>query len=328
MSRPPRLHRQPAAHCVRSPSGSPRDGFAVELPRLPGHGTAIEDMIPTRWSDWSDAAESAYAELAARCPPDRRRRTLDGRHAGCLAAIRHPEIVALVVINPLDRSAAPRSSGTLCAARWRPGPSGDRQSVPTSPSPKARSCPTPACRWPPLITDGRRPRRARPACLDRLPGDVLQRPRTTWCRRRPARAGADVSGSGRAGDAWSGATTWPPWTTTAPRSRRGPVEFLAKTSRPSPDGRVPARVSRAGPGLAERDPVMARAGGRGRTSEAAAASTPTSRRWSGRSSTSSWPVPPRPPFTVDWSHRWRATSPRARPGPRSNEAARRRPVRQ
>src|ERR1700712_3672455 len=39
-------------------------GFAVSLPLLPGHGTAVEDMLPTRWSDWSSAAEVAYEELA------------------------------------------------------------------------------------------------------------------------------------------------------------------------------------------------------------------------------------------------------------------------
>ena len=32
-------------------------GYTVELPRLPGHGTAMEDMLPTRWADWSGAAE-------------------------------------------------------------------------------------------------------------------------------------------------------------------------------------------------------------------------------------------------------------------------------
>ena len=37
----------------------------VELPRLPGHGTAIEDMLETDWSDWSGAAESAYEKLTA-----------------------------------------------------------------------------------------------------------------------------------------------------------------------------------------------------------------------------------------------------------------------
>ena len=41
-------------------------GLTVELPLLPGHGTAIADMVSTRWEDWSAAAEAAYTELAAR----------------------------------------------------------------------------------------------------------------------------------------------------------------------------------------------------------------------------------------------------------------------
>jgi carboxylesterase len=27
-------------------------GFHVEMPLLPGHGTRVEDMLPTRWADW------------------------------------------------------------------------------------------------------------------------------------------------------------------------------------------------------------------------------------------------------------------------------------
>ncbi len=42
-------------------------GHAVELPLLPGHGTAVEDMIPTGWPDWSEAAATAFEKLAARC---------------------------------------------------------------------------------------------------------------------------------------------------------------------------------------------------------------------------------------------------------------------
>lgn len=41
-------------------------GHHVELPRLPGHGTTIEDMIPTRWSDWSGEVRAAHARLAER----------------------------------------------------------------------------------------------------------------------------------------------------------------------------------------------------------------------------------------------------------------------
>ena len=28
-------------------------GYTVDVPLLPGHGTIVEDMIPTRWADWS-----------------------------------------------------------------------------------------------------------------------------------------------------------------------------------------------------------------------------------------------------------------------------------
>ena len=43
------------------------EGYTVELPLLPGHGTAVEDMVPTRWSDYVTAAEAAYIDLARRC---------------------------------------------------------------------------------------------------------------------------------------------------------------------------------------------------------------------------------------------------------------------
>ncbi len=42
-------------------------GYSVELPRLPGHGTTLEDMMTTDWADWSTAALDAYDELAGRC---------------------------------------------------------------------------------------------------------------------------------------------------------------------------------------------------------------------------------------------------------------------
>ena len=41
-------------------------GFSVELPRLPGHGTTVEDMMTTGWADWTAEAEAAYQRLAAR----------------------------------------------------------------------------------------------------------------------------------------------------------------------------------------------------------------------------------------------------------------------
>lgn len=42
-------------------------GHAVDLPLLPGHGTAVEDMVPTRWDDWLAVADDAYRKLEARC---------------------------------------------------------------------------------------------------------------------------------------------------------------------------------------------------------------------------------------------------------------------
>ncbi len=42
-------------------------GYSVELPRLPGHGTSVEDMMTTTWSDWSKAAEAAYDALDEGC---------------------------------------------------------------------------------------------------------------------------------------------------------------------------------------------------------------------------------------------------------------------
>jgi carboxylesterase len=76
-------------------------GFTVELPLLPGHGTAIEDLVPVRWADWSAAAEDAYAGLAARCG----RVAVVGLSMGgtltCWLAERHPEISGIVLVNPL-----------------------------------------------------------------------------------------------------------------------------------------------------------------------------------------------------------------------------------
>lgn len=75
-------------------------GYTVELPRLPGHGTTIDDMLTTSFDDWSSAAESAYDDLAGRCE----RVVVVGMSMGgslaCWLATRHSEIAGLVCINP------------------------------------------------------------------------------------------------------------------------------------------------------------------------------------------------------------------------------------
>jgi carboxylesterase len=76
-------------------------GFTVELPLLPGHGTSIEDMVTTRWADWSAAAERAYEELAARCSALVVAGLSMGGTLTLWLAERHPEIAGIVLVNPL-----------------------------------------------------------------------------------------------------------------------------------------------------------------------------------------------------------------------------------
>jgi carboxylesterase len=76
-------------------------GFAVEMPRLPGHGTDIEDMLETGWDDWLTEAERCLGVLRGRC--------LDGKvlvaglsMGGALTAALaegYPEISGIVLIN-------------------------------------------------------------------------------------------------------------------------------------------------------------------------------------------------------------------------------------
>jgi carboxylesterase len=76
-------------------------GFTVEMPLLPGHGTDISDMIPTRWKDWCRVAEDAYTELVARSDAV----ALVGLSMGGTLAVwlaeHHPDVAALSVVNPM-----------------------------------------------------------------------------------------------------------------------------------------------------------------------------------------------------------------------------------
>jgi carboxylesterase len=78
-------------------------GHDVELPRLPGHGTIVDDMLPTDWADWTGEVSDAVARLGARVS----RIVAVGQSMGATlvlrAALDHPEIAALVCINPLTR---------------------------------------------------------------------------------------------------------------------------------------------------------------------------------------------------------------------------------
>lgn len=74
-------------------------GFAVELPRLPGHGTTVEDMLTTGWDDWTGEVEAAYQRLAARCEKVVVAGLSMGGALTAWVAARHPEVAGLVFIN-------------------------------------------------------------------------------------------------------------------------------------------------------------------------------------------------------------------------------------
>ncbi|MBA2392342.1 MAG: alpha/beta fold hydrolase [Ktedonobacteraceae bacterium] len=75
-------------------------GYAVEAPLLPGHGTSVDEMVSTTWSDYMRSADESYRKLAARhqhilvgglC--------LGGNIAASLAMKYPTETAGLIVIN-------------------------------------------------------------------------------------------------------------------------------------------------------------------------------------------------------------------------------------
>jgi carboxylesterase len=76
-------------------------GFTVELPLLPGHGTDISDMIPTRWKDWCRVAEDAFTELAARNDTVAVVGLSMGGTLAVWLAEHHPDVAALSLVNPM-----------------------------------------------------------------------------------------------------------------------------------------------------------------------------------------------------------------------------------
>ena len=79
-------------------------GYTVELPLLPGHGTSLEDMVPTRWEDWSGAAEAHFQALAARCDHVAVVGLSMGGTLTCWLAERHPHLSGVALVNPLVRA--------------------------------------------------------------------------------------------------------------------------------------------------------------------------------------------------------------------------------
>jgi carboxylesterase len=92
-------------------------GFTVSLPLLPGHGTRVEDMLPTRWEDWARAVERAYADLAARCDKVVVAGLSMGGTLTLDLAARFPEVAGIVLVNPLADGAAPGITATVAQLR-------------------------------------------------------------------------------------------------------------------------------------------------------------------------------------------------------------------
>jgi carboxylesterase len=88
-------------------------GFGVEMPLLPGHGTSLEDMIPTRFADWTAEAERAYQRLAARSEQLFVIGLSMGGTLSCWLAVKHPEIAGLALINPLVQPFGEEQSSAL-----------------------------------------------------------------------------------------------------------------------------------------------------------------------------------------------------------------------
>ncbi len=88
-------------------------GCTVSLPLLPGHGTRVEDMLPTRWDDWSAAAERAYDDLAARCEVVFVAGLSMGGTLALWLASRRPQVRGVVLVNPLADGQAPAITATV-----------------------------------------------------------------------------------------------------------------------------------------------------------------------------------------------------------------------
>jgi carboxylesterase len=82
-------------------------GFAVELPLLPGHGTSVEDMATTNFTDWSAKVEGAYLELAGRTSSVVVAGLSMGATLGAWITARNPDVAGFVAINGMFEPPAP-----------------------------------------------------------------------------------------------------------------------------------------------------------------------------------------------------------------------------
>lgn len=86
-----------------------RAGYTVRGPRLPGHGTSLDELDRARWQDWAGAVDDAVTELGRRC----RQVAVVGQSLGGLLALhtasQRPQVACV---------------GSLAAPLWLEGLSG------------------------------------------------------------------------------------------------------------------------------------------------------------------------------------------------------------
>lgn len=80
-------------------------GFSVEMPLLSGHGTTVEDMLDTTWSDWAADAEAALRALADRTTTQVVAGLSMGGSLTVWLATKHPELAGIICVNPATRAA-------------------------------------------------------------------------------------------------------------------------------------------------------------------------------------------------------------------------------
>jgi carboxylesterase len=75
-------------------------GYHVESPRLPGHGTTVEEMLQTDWSDWTGEVAAAYERLVARAEHIVVIGLSMGGTLTLWAALEYSDVRGIVCVNP------------------------------------------------------------------------------------------------------------------------------------------------------------------------------------------------------------------------------------
>jgi carboxylesterase len=75
-------------------------GFTVSAPRLPGHGTSVQDMNTTRFEDWYGEVARVFDDLRSRCSTVfAMGLSMGGTLVLRLAELRATEVAGLVIVN-------------------------------------------------------------------------------------------------------------------------------------------------------------------------------------------------------------------------------------